>query len=382
MAGEYVNELHQLYFAGRHGILVNSNDGFYQRGKLYGMETKLFVVAEYLNHKERLGGLRPVLTKVAAERHVGRDFVAKIERELLKNDQVLVPEEIFMARDNPIGPESKSMSGDDFFILYILYRHQPTRSLKSYVYWLFCCMGMIVLESTVSRWFHHAFPIQGRLCGPNLVPYDKFRPSNMEKAWEYLDHIARISPERLKYGDEKSLKAKLIFNKLARQDVLAGLVLPMMTDPDLRNTYSIIGICGICTRLLPVRYWITDATVDADLFSLEIEAVIANRYLQAGDVLILDNAVNHTRKGNSVLEEWLWEEHMELVLFLPTQAPEWNPIKSMWNCLTQCLKYFDISNLTGSHQVVVAAATIFSNHKEIYHFYQKSGVFGLYGHKR
>jgi hypothetical protein len=50
---------------------------------------------------------------------------------------------------------------------------------------------------------------------PNLVPYDKFWPRNMEKAWEYLDHIARISPERLKYGDEKSLKGKAIFNKIS-----------------------------------------------------------------------------------------------------------------------------------------------------------------------
>ncbi len=111
---------------------------------------------------------------------------------------------------------------------------------------------------------------------PNLVPYDKFRPGNMEKAWEYLDHIARISPERLKYGDEKSLKGKSIFKKLARRDVLTGLVPATTTDPDLRNTYSIIGICGICTRSMPARYQIMDATVDANLFSLEIESTIAN----------------------------------------------------------------------------------------------------------
>ncbi len=43
------------------------------------MEKWLFVAAKYLNRKERLGGLRPVLTKVAAECHVGRDFMAKIE---------------------------------------------------------------------------------------------------------------------------------------------------------------------------------------------------------------------------------------------------------------------------------------------------------------
>jgi hypothetical protein len=160
--------------------------------------TKLFVAAKYLDHKERLGGLRPALRKFAAECRVGKDCVAKIECELIKNDQVLAPEEIYMAHANPTGPGSTSMSGEDFFMLYILYRQQPTWSLKGYVYWLLCCTGTIVLESTVSRWFHHAFPIQGRLCVPNLVPYDKFRPGNMEKAWEYLNHIARISPERLK----------------------------------------------------------------------------------------------------------------------------------------------------------------------------------------
>jgi hypothetical protein len=209
------------------------------------------------------------------------------------------------------------MSGEDFVMLCILYRQQPTQSLKSYVYWLLCCTGTIVLESTVSWWFHHAFPIRGRLCVPNLVPYDKFRPGNMEKALEYLDHIARISPERLKYRDEKLLKGKSIFNKLARRDVLTGLVLATTMDPDLRNTYSIIGLCGICTRSMPVRYIITDVTIDADLFSLEIESAIANQFLWAGDMLILDNAANHTGKGNSVLKEWLWEEHMVLVLFLP-----------------------------------------------------------------
>ncbi len=110
----------------------------------------------------------------------------------------------------------------------------------------------------------------------NLVPCDKFRPSNMVKAREYLDHIARISPEWLKYRYEKLLKGKSIFNKLAGRDVLMGFVPAMTTDLDLRNTYSIIGICGIYTRSTPVRYRITYAIVDADWFSLEIELAIAN----------------------------------------------------------------------------------------------------------
>jgi hypothetical protein len=72
----------------------------------------------------------PSLRRVAAECRVGKDFVAKIERELIENDRVLPPEEIYMACVNPIGPGSRSMSGEDFYVLYILYRQQPTRSLK------------------------------------------------------------------------------------------------------------------------------------------------------------------------------------------------------------------------------------------------------------
>ena len=51
-----MNELHQLYFASSHDILVNENGGYYQRGKSYQMNVKLFVVAKYLDHKGGMEG--------------------------------------------------------------------------------------------------------------------------------------------------------------------------------------------------------------------------------------------------------------------------------------------------------------------------------------
>jgi hypothetical protein len=54
---------------------------------------KLFVAAKYLDHKERLGGLRPVVTKVTAECRVERHFVVKIEGELMENERILAPDE-------------------------------------------------------------------------------------------------------------------------------------------------------------------------------------------------------------------------------------------------------------------------------------------------
>ncbi len=70
-----MNELHKLYFAGHHGALANNNGEFYQRGKSYGLEVKLLVAAKDLDHKERLGGLGPVVTQVAAKCRVRKDFV-------------------------------------------------------------------------------------------------------------------------------------------------------------------------------------------------------------------------------------------------------------------------------------------------------------------
>ena len=116
------------------------------------MEVKIFVAAKYLDHKDKHGGLRPVLTKVAAECRVERHFVAKIERELMENERVLAPDEKYLAcATNLVGPESRSMSDKDFFLLYMLYRQEPMQSLKIYAYWLFCCTWTIVSESTPSK---------------------------------------------------------------------------------------------------------------------------------------------------------------------------------------------------------------------------------------
>ncbi len=114
---------------------------------------------------------------------------------------------------------------------------------------------------------------------------------------------------------KKSLKGKDICNKLARRDPFTWIVPLMMADPDLQNTYSIIGICGILRQSIPVRYRITELTVDAKLFALEIEDMVASQFLWPGNVLMMDNAANHTGKENTVLEDWLWEEHSIFALF-------------------------------------------------------------------
>jgi hypothetical protein len=129
---------------------------------------------------------------------------------------------------------------------------------------------------------------------PNLVPYDKFCPRNIKKAIEYIRALARINPGRLKYADEKSLKGQDICNKLACRDPFTGIVPPTMTNPDFWNSYSIIGIWGISRRSTPVKYRITELTVDAKLIAMEMEDAVASGFLRPGNVLVMDNAANHT----------------------------------------------------------------------------------------
>ena len=45
-------DMHRLFFM-QHGVGVNKNDGYYQRGKSYSLSKKLLVPATYLEAKEK-----------------------------------------------------------------------------------------------------------------------------------------------------------------------------------------------------------------------------------------------------------------------------------------------------------------------------------------
>ena len=96
---------------------------------------------------------------------------------------------------------------------------------------------------------------------------------------------------------------------------------------------SHIGICGIDRTCTSMRFRPTVATVITEIFSLKIEAALAARFLPPGNILVMNNAANHSGKCNTVLKEWPWERHRVFALFLPARAPEWNPIELAWNCL-------------------------------------------------
>jgi hypothetical protein len=50
---------------------------------------KLYVAAVYMDHMEKSGRKRPVMTQVARRYRVRKDFVIKVEGELMTNNRVL-----------------------------------------------------------------------------------------------------------------------------------------------------------------------------------------------------------------------------------------------------------------------------------------------------
>ena len=200
----------------------------------------------------------------------------------------------------------------------------------------------------------------------------------MERAVEYLLTLSVLARHRIKFGDEKHLKGSELYCRKCRRNVLTGEVPPIMTHPDFRNTYSIVGFCGIDTRTSPVRYGITEGINDAANFAIQVELAVIHGFLLPYDVLVLDNASIHSGGENKILEDWLWDNFRIFVLFLPARCPEFNPIELVWNILVQRLNIFslEVANSLGKHSLVVASSAILNGitHEEVDGCYRKCNV--------
>jgi transposase len=74
------------------------------------------------------------------------------------------------------------------------------------------------------------------------------------------------------------------------------------------------------------------------VFSETVIRMVATVFLRQGDVLVLDNAAIHHYQESTTLGDYLWYKHGILITFLPTCAPELNPIEQMWHILVQILR--------------------------------------------
>ena len=133
-----------------HGARVNANGGIFIPGAPYGYERKLEVASAYLRGLEQ----NPPATIASVSRGC-RSFVTKVIDELNANGgRILRPSEI--ERED----RSTKISGLAATVILRLYMEESSRSTRSYRDLLFAYTGIIVSESTISRFFLHALPFR------------------------------------------------------------------------------------------------------------------------------------------------------------------------------------------------------------------------------
>ena len=122
--------------------------------------------------------------------------------------------------------------------------------------------------------FWHEFPYSASLRSPNAVLIDKFRPENLERAIKYLTYIATVNLWSIKYGDEKHMKRRDVYNYNNRRNPFTGLTPPLVAPPNFCDTYSLARFCDVDRRSTPLFYTIHDGTIDALEFQKAIMMVI------------------------------------------------------------------------------------------------------------
>ena len=162
------------------------------------------------------------------------------------------------------------------------------------------------------------------------------------------------------------------------RNVFTGVVPPIMTHSDFRNTYSIVGFCGIDSRTIPIRYGISQGINDSEHFVVQVQLAVLSGFLLPYDVLVLDRAAIHAGEENTILPDWLRDNFRIFLLLLPARTPEWNPIELVWNILVQRLQVFSLclALQMGQHSLVQASQLILDGitHSEVDGCFRKSGV--------
>lgn len=211
----------------------------------------------------------------------------------------------------------------------------PNRQLRDYRDYIMLHTGNHVSLDTISRFFLHGFPYKGNLMKPNLIPLDKFKPENEIRAFEFLNVLFDLNPEKVIFADEKSVKGEDLYNREVRRNPITGEVPAVITPSDFRNAHAITSFCSISPQKRHPCWFriLSNISNDKEEFYRTVELAINDGYFEPHDVLCMDRATIHNE-----IEEMLWQRCRVLVLFLPTRSPEWNPKELVWQTMVKRMK--------------------------------------------
>lgn len=342
----------------------NTHGRIYEPGKAYGWPIKLEVAEKYnMLKNESENGMPPSSRALGAAANVSPSFAQKILDEIETFGDVIPPEDIVPMRPRGVGGIALD-EHDERLLLYLRFI-DPSRTNKSYVDWLRACHGTIVSESLISDWFKNRFTFNASFRSTSTVPIDKFKPENILRYQEYVSFMnnPNLDHRRIKFADEKSLKGEEVFNRRVRPDPITGITPPVIADSDFRNSYCIMGFCGVDPTNAPFQYTIGEENHNSECFIDAVCALVGVGWLKRHDILVVDNSQVHPDE----LRDLLWNTvhpidgqplHI-LLMFLPTRSPELNPIEPLWHTLVMRLKALRLQGgWTGRDMVFLHAQQI------------------------
>ena len=250
----------------RTGGQTNEYGGVFQNGTAYSIDKKIEIRDIYLSKSFYLTH-QPNLSEIASLCGVSRKFVRQIENELLSSGgNIEIPFD-HHRQNSRGGFGSYTLELVDYWLILELHREEPTRSLRGYAENLLLRSGTVVSLSTIRRVLLHTFPFSSSLVVTSMIPLDKFRYENLIKAGEFMDKIKNFPINKLKFVDEKLLKNSEGLGRKTRKCPLTGVIPPIYTLGDFRNTYKMLGICGIDTRVSPLFFKIHKENNDSESYN-------------------------------------------------------------------------------------------------------------------
>ena len=183
-----------------------------------------------------------------------------------------------------------------------------------------------------------------------MFPHNKYSVNNIIKLNRYINYITTINPYRLVFTDEKPLRGGDIYSGGVRRHPITGVTPTIRSTIKLKNKFNIMAAVKCNGQNNDnIFYQIGKFKGNSYAFKEFVLSMVSTNFLQAGDILVCDNATIHTRNECTYLHEELWEYANVFIVLLPAYHPELNPIELVFNILIQRLhtsnaRYIDYIN--------------------------------------
>ena len=337
----------------KHGIVYqNENGGWYHNGDYYPHFKKVEVVDKFFEMWAESFPDRPSFTAVAKATKVTRPTVKKYVDEFEERGKLIDPMELRSKRHRITAETTILTEAEETFLLS-LRATDLTRPTMSYTNELRKEFGTVVSTTYLNQWWLERFEYKAKFKKASMIPLDKFTSANWFRYFEYRMTVDFIGDNlRFNFVDEKHVVNHNGVETRVRADPFSGKVDALMVGGNFRDTRSLVATISVNPRKKQYCYYaITKSTINSAYFMDYIKTMAYDGFFLPREVLVLDNAAVHHGAESRELENFLWNVHVNgvqlqvLVLYLPTRAPELNPIELVFHILVRRIKSFHYRNL-------------------------------------